>query len=315
MRILVVGAGAIGGYFGGRLLESGRDVTFLVRPRRAEQLAHGGLSIRSPRGDVQLSAPTVLAEHLREPFGLILLSCKAYDLQDAMRSFAPAVGSETVILPLLNGMRHLDLLQERFGAHAVFGGQCVISTTLDEHGRVLHLNDAHSLSFGERDGTVTARSQAIASALADANFDVRLSDNILQEMWEKWVFIATGAGITCLMRSTVGDIVAAGAADLATSLLAECAAIAASEGFPPRDAAMQRSRALLTAAGSGLTASMLRDVERNARTEADHVLGDLLRRGGDSTGPSSLLRIAYAHLATHEARRARIEAAQAGTAG
>ena len=309
MRILVVGAGAIGGYFGGRLLEAGRDVTFLVRHRRAEQLARTGLSIRSTRGNVDLPAPIVEAEDLRGPFDLVLLSCKAYDLPGAMESFAPAVGPDTAILPLLNGMRHLDLLETRFGTRAVLGGQCVISATLDDEGLILHLNDAHTLSFGERDGLVTPRIEAIVAAFTGSKADARASNAILQEMWDKWVFIATAAGITCLMRATIGDIVAAGAADLTTALLDECAAIASSQGFAPSEAALQRSRTMFTMAGSGLTASMLRDVERNARTEADHVFGDLLQRRDDATGGGSLLRIAYAHLAAYEARRARTQAA------
>ena len=309
MRILVVGAGAIGGYFGGRLLQAGRDVTFLVRPRRAEQLARDGLSIRSPAGDVDQPVPTVLADDLRQPFDLILLSCKAYDLEDAMRSFAPAVGPATAILPLLNGMRHLDLLEERFGARAVLGGWCAISTTLDSEGRVLHLSDMQSLSFGERDGATTERVQAIAEAFAGAKFTPLLTDTILQGMWEKWVFIAAAASITCLMRATVGDIVAAGAVDLATSTLEECAAIAKRQGYPPSAAAMQRNRAMLTAAGSGFTASMLRDVEQNARTEVDHVIGDLVRRGDAAADSRALLRVAYAHLMAYEVRRTRTLAA------
>ncbi len=152
MRILVVGAGAIGGYFGGRLLEAGRDVTFLVRPERARRLKETGLSIRSRLGDVDLPAPTMTADALHAPFDLVLLSCKAYDLEGAMESFAPAVGADTAILPLLNGMRHLDLLEQQFDRGAVLGGQCLISVTLDADGRVLHLNDSHSVSFGERDG-------------------------------------------------------------------------------------------------------------------------------------------------------------------
>src|ERR1700730_15763179 len=228
MRILVVGAGAIGGYFGGRLLEAGRDVTFLVRARRAAQLAKTGLVIRSKFGDVQLPAPPLVsAETLRGPFDLILLSCKAYDLAFAADSFAPAVGAKTAILPLLNGMAHLDFLAERFGRGAVLGGQCVISVTLDGEGRILHLNDTHGVSFGELDGAASDRAQAIAAATAGVRFEAHLSTAILQEMWEKWVLISTMAGITCLMRAPVGDIVAANAADLATALLDECSAIAA----------------------------------------------------------------------------------------
>jgi 2-dehydropantoate 2-reductase len=183
MRILVVGAGALGGYFGGRLKEASRDVSFLVRPRRAEQLAKSGLVVRSTKGDINIAAPqTVLSENLRAPFDLILLSCKAYDLQGAMDSFAPAVGADTAILPLLNGMKHMDLLAARFGAGAVLGGQCIISATLDGEGRVLHLNDLHFVSFGEQNGAKTQRVTAIAAAFSGAKFDSQLSTAILQEM-------------------------------------------------------------------------------------------------------------------------------------
>jgi 2-dehydropantoate 2-reductase len=306
MRILVVGAGAIGGYFGGRLLQAGRDVTFLVRARRAEQLAKIGLVIRSSLGDVSLPAPpAVMAEALRSPFDLILLSCKAYDLSSAADSFAPAVGVNTAILPLLNGMAHMDFLNARFGSGAVLGGQCLISTTLDAEGRILHLNDTHFLSFGEQDGALSARAEAIASTLSGTRFESRLSKTILQEMWEKWAFIATAAAITCLMRATFGDIVAAGAADLSTGLYDECRAIAAVNGFAPGEAAIQRSRAMITAPGSTIAASMLRDIERSAPIEADHIVGDLLRRGGGMPGDHPLLRISYAHLKAYEARRKR----------
>jgi 2-dehydropantoate 2-reductase len=310
MRILVVGAGAIGGYFGGRLLDAGRDVTFLVRQRRAAELAKTGLVIQSPQGDMTIpSPPTVLAEALREKFDLILLSCKAYDLEGALDSVAPAVGPQTAILPLLNGMRHLDVLEQRFGAAAVLGGLCVIGTTLDAEGRVVHLNDLHSLTFGERDGSRSPRAEAIAAALTGARFEVKLSETILQEMWEKFVFIATGAGITSLMRGTIGDIVAAGAAHLPSALLDECAAIATREGFPPAAPFLQRVRTMFTASGSGLTTSMFRDIERGAPTEADHILGDLLRRAGTKADAVSVLGIAFAHVKTYEARRARLQAA------
>jgi 2-dehydropantoate 2-reductase len=306
MRILVVGAGATGGYFGGRLLEAGRDVTFLVRPRRAAALAATGLVIRSPKGDFHHPRPpTIAAEALGAPFDLVLLSCKAYDLEGAMRSFAPAVGPATAILPLLNGMRHIDALATRFGERAVLGGQCVISAALDEQGHIVHLNDAHALSFGERDGTRSARIAAIEAALAGARFDGRSTQAILQEMWEKWVFIATLAGITCLMRATVGDIVAAGGAELTTELLAECAGIAAAQGVAPRAAVLERNRALLTTPGSAFVASMLRDIERGGPTEGEHVLGDLLRRAGSAMQRPTLLGAARLHVAAYEARRAR----------
>jgi len=303
---LVVGAGALGGYFGGRLKEAGSDVTFLVRPRRAEHLAKTGLVVRSPKGDINIPAPpTVLAENISAPFDLILLNCKAYDLQGAMDSFAPAVGANTAILPLLNGMKHMDLLAARLGAGAVLGGQCIISATLDSEGRILHLNDMHFLSFGEQNGAKSPRVAAIAAAFSGAKFDSQLSLTILQEMWEKWAFIAAAAGICCLMRGAFGDIAAAGGSQYASAMFAECCAIAAKNGFNPGETAVRRSIGMLTAAGSPIAASMLRDVERGAAIEADHIVGELLARGGARANDYPLLQIAYAHLRTYEARRQR----------
>jgi 2-dehydropantoate 2-reductase len=307
MRILVVGAGAIGGYFGGRLLEAGRDVTFLVRPERAARLAETGLVIESRFGDATLaSPPTMLAAEVREPFDVVLLSCKAYDLRAAIDAFAPAVGPRTVVVPLLNGLRHLDVLDERLGAGRVLGGQCLISARLGPAGRVVHLSDVHELSFGERSGERTPRVRAVARALAGATFECRPSDAILLEMWEKWVFLAALAGITCLMRAAVGDVVAAGGADLAAGLLEECRSVAAAAGWPPRPAFLESALGRLTAGGSELAASLLNDVERGGRTEADHILGDLLRRRGDvAAGDHSLLRLAYTAIKASEARTAR----------
>lgn len=234
MRILVVGAGAIGGYFGGRLLEAGQGVTFLVRPRRAAELRKDGLTVRSIAGDIFVpKPPAILAPEISEAFDLVLLSCKAYDLEGAMASFAPAIGQHTLILPLLNGMRHLDHLDERFGCDRVLGGRCLIAASLNEQREIVHLNDKHELSFGERDGTLSTRVNKIAQAISAARFDVRLSREIVPEMWAKWVFLASLASGTCLMRSSVGDILAAPyGADLLQGLVEECSSIAAVRGFP-----------------------------------------------------------------------------------
>jgi 2-dehydropantoate 2-reductase len=303
MKILVVGAGAVGGYFGGRLLQASRDVTFLVRPRRAAELAKHGLTLRSPVGDFHYaSPPIVLQEDLAEPFDLVLLSCKAYHLDGAMASFAKAVGPATAILPLLNGMRHIDRLAERFGAERVLGGLCVISGTLGADGAVVHLNNWHGLTFGELDGSRSQRIEAIEAALLGAGFDARFSDEIRHEMWEKWVLIASTAGMTCLMRASVGDYVAAGATDLALGLLGECASIAAAHGFPLREPALERARKALTASGSPFKASMLRDIEGGKPVEGDQILGDLLRRAAKPDAPS-LLRTATLHVKAYEAGR------------
>jgi 2-dehydropantoate 2-reductase len=303
MRILVVGAGAIGGYFGARLAAAGRDVTFLVRPKRADQLA-SGLFVRSPKGDVKIAAPKIVTEAtLLEPFDLVLLSCKSYDLDSAMASFARAMAPATMVLPMLNGESHIDTLKKRFGAGAVLGGQCQISSTLDAQGHVIHLNEMQLLGFGELDGTRSARIEAVNENLSGAKFDAQLSTHILQDMWEKWMFIATLAGITCLMRAALGDIAAAGGTDIALALFEECSAIATKNGYAPHPVIGERIRKMLTAPGSTLTASMLRDVESHRKTEHEHVLGDLFARGQGTRAP--VLEICLAHMRAYEARRLR----------
>jgi len=303
MRILVVGAGAIGGYFGARLAVAGRDVTFLVRPKRAEQL-EGGLIVRSPKGDAKVAAPKLVAGASSvELFDLVLLSCKSYDLDGAMTSFAPAVGPATMILPLLNGESHIDTLKKRFGAGAVLGGQCQISSTLDEQGHIVHLNDWHLLGFGELDGSRSTRIEAVNETFLGANFEPQLSLQILQDMWEKWVFIASMAGITCLMRAALGDIATAGGTNLALELFSECSAISGKNGYVLRAAMRDRIRKTLSTPDSTLMASMLRDVEGRRRTEHEHILGELLARAQGIRAP--VLETCLVHLRAYEARRTR----------
>lgn len=303
MRILILGAGATGGYFGGRLLQNGRDVTFLVHARRAAQLAQTGLHIASPCGDAQLAdPPTMLAADLGSPFDLVVLSCKAYGLEQAMEDIAPAVGSNTLILPLLNGMCHLNLLDARFGAERVLGGRCMIAATLDEDGSVRHLNQTHGLTFGDRGNSASGCVQQATAALTGAGFDARASATIVQAMWDKWVFLASLAGITCLMRGSVGDIVAApGGKATALALLDECLAVAAQAGYPLSEAGVQRAAKILTEPGSSLTASMLRDMLHGHAIEADHVIGDMLSRAGKTGKP--LLAAVYARMKLYENSR------------
>jgi 2-dehydropantoate 2-reductase len=306
MRMLVIGAGAIGGYFGGRMLAAGRDVTFLVRPRRAAELANAGLVIKSPLGDVTLkNPPTVQADKLTEKFDAVLLSCKAFDLEDAVQSFAPAVGPQTAIIPLLNGMLHLDVLDKKFGREHVLGGLCAIAVTLNEQREVVQLAPLQSLNFGERDGKMSDRVRAIADMMASGNFGAVASEHVVQEMWEKWVFLASLAASTCLMRTSVGNILAApGGRDFILGMLDEVSAIATAEGHAPRAPFLERTRGMLTAEGSQMTASMFRDIKAGAKVEADHVIGDLIARAEAAKIPVPKLRTAYTHLKAYEKQRA-----------
>jgi 2-dehydropantoate 2-reductase len=306
MRVLVVGAGAIGGYFGGRLLQARQDVTFLVRPKRASELAGAGLVIRSAAGDVTLkNPPTVQADKLTEKFDVVLLSCKAFDLDVAIKSFAPAVGPNTSIIPLLNGMSHLDVLDKKFGRERVLGGLCAIAVTLNEKREVVQLAPMQSLGFGERDNKMSDRVKAIAEVFAKGNCGAAPSEHVMQDMWEKWVFLASLAASTCLMRTSVGNILAvSGGKEFLLSMLDEASAVATAEGFTPGGPFFQRTRGILTTEGSPMTASMFRDVRAGLPVEADHVIGDLVARADAAKIPVPKLRTAYTHLKAYEKQRA-----------
>ena len=305
MRILVVGAGAVGGYFGGRLLEKGRDVTFLVRPQRKIALAESGLVIKSKLGDVTLPAPTVLAENITAPYDLIILSPKAYDLDGAIAAVAPAVGDNSVILPLLNGMAHLDALDARFGADKVLGGLCAIGTTLTPQGHVQHLNKLHTIAFGERGAETSDRVQAIAAQFQDTITAWKASPAITQEMWEKWVFLSSLASLTCLFRGSVGDVLAANGEAFAVGLLDEAQAVAAAHGHAARAEVLAEHRKQLTLVGAPTTASMLRDIEKGSPIEAEHVIADLIERGHAKGVALPHMDVALLHLRTYAARHLR----------
>lgn len=305
MRILVVGAGAIGGYFGGRLLQAGRDVTFLVRTKRASELASAGLVIKSPNGDVTLkNPPTVQADAIKDKFDVVLLSCKAFDLDDAIKSFAPAVGPNTAIIPMLNGMKHLDILDAKFGKERVLGGLCAIAATLNEKREVVQLQPMQSLNYGERDGKLSDRVKAIDEAFKSGINGATASQNIMQDMWEKWVFLSSLAASTSLMRTSVGNILAApGGRDFLLGMLDETSAIATASGYAPGGPFFERVKGNLTTEGSPMTASMFRDIKAGLPVEADHVIGDLIARADAAKVPVPKLRIAYTHLKAYENQR------------
>lgn len=303
MRILIVGAGAVGGYFGARLVQAERDVTFLVRPRRADQIKTSGLRIISPSGDFTVTPRLVEPEKINSTFDVVLLAVKAFSLEQAMHDFAPAIGSKTMIVPFLNGLRHLELLTTQFGAEPVLGGVCLVATTIKEDGSIAQLDGIQSLSYGELTGDATTRVGKLDQVLKGAGFDAVSSHNIMQEMWEKWIFLATLGGITCVLRGTIGEIEnAPGGTDLALQLLAECAAVSTAFGHTPPPAFLTRVQTAITAQGSGLTSSLYRDMMSGKSVEADHVIGDLIARARRANVPTPLLVTAFAQLKVYQNR-------------
>jgi len=309
MKSLVLGAGATGGYFGGRLAEAGADVTFLVRDGRAAQLADKGLVVRSPLGDFTLRVKTATQAKVRPEYDLALLTCKAYDLDSAIASLGPGIGPATHIVPLLNGLAHTDRLIAEFGASRVLGGTCGIASTLTQEGEIRQLTPLHRIAYGLLPGArphARAKLEELHRSFKRTPVDAVLAEDIVLELWEKFVLLATMAAMTASMRAAVGDILATDEGEiLINETLDACRATAVAAGHPPRDKAIAAARKLLLERGSTFTASMLRDIEAGGRIEAAHIVGDMLKRAraaGVDPGP---LRFAYAHLQCYQARAER----------
>lgn len=305
MRFLVLGAGAVGGYFGGRLAEAGRDVTFLVRGQRAAALAEHGLTVESPLGDFTVPVKVATADRVGGPYDVVLLTAKHYDLDAAIDAIRPGVGANTAVLPLLNGLVHLDRLDLAFGPGCVLGGVAYVGAVLLPDGSIRHHNRLSGIAFGEREGGTTERTRAIEREFAGTPVSAPASPDIMREMWEKFVMMGAMAGMNCLLRGTIGEIVATddGAA-LMRAALAECQAVAAASGHAPRPQSRERVEAMLTERGSVNSASMRHDLEAGRRTEADAIVGDMLRRARRLGIETPLLRAAWCHLQVHENRLA-----------
>lgn len=303
MRMLVIGAGSTGGYFGGRLVEAGRDVTFLVRPARKAKLQAEGLHIVSPFGDATLKPKLVTAGEIDGPFDIVLLTVKAYSLDAAIMDFAPAIGDGTMILPFLNGMRHMDVLAERFGAGALVGCTCHIFASIDEKGRIIQHNRLQEATYGELDGSVTPRIEALDAFMKNDGFNTRLSRHIGRRMWEKWILLATLGSSNALTRGSIGEIEAApGGADLVLRLLGEAVSVARAAGTEPGEAFLDTARTMLTAKGSPLTSSMYRDLQAGNAVEAEQIVGDLLARGKKAGLDLPLLGAAFTNLMVYQNR-------------
>lgn len=303
MRLVILGAGSIGGYFGGRLAKNGVDVTFLVRPGRAERLAREGLVIRSPLGDATLKVR--FATQADGAFDAVLVSCKAYDLEGAIDAIEPAVGPETLVLPLLNGLRHYETLDARFGPDRVLGGLAHIGVTMTSDGVVRHLNTLQRFILGARSPDQAEAAAALYAELAKGGFKPILSDDVDQATWDKYVLLAAFAGLTCLMRAPVGAIMRAQDGEaIANAFIAECAGVAEAAGRRPSEKVLADTRAMMTAAGSPNTASMLRDLESGGRTEHEHIFGDMLDRARAARQDAPMLTLALAQMQAYEARRA-----------
>ncbi|GIX11890.1 ketopantoate reductase family protein [Elioraea sp.] len=307
MRVLVLGAGAVGGYFGGRLAQAGSaEVAFLVRTGRKAQLERDGLVIESPAGDARLAVTALAAEDLSRAgdWDIVLLTAKAYDLDGAIAAIRPAIGESTAVLPLLNGLSHIETLVAAFGAPRVLGGLAKIQATLTPQGVVRHLAPVQILEFGELDGALSPRALALKRAFDATPVRAEAVGDIRGRMWEKLVFLGTLAMATVLMRANLGEIAAVpGGQDWLDRLLERNAAIAAAHGHPVREHALEREFRPFFRSSPAAAASMLRDLEAGGRVESDHILGFLLQAARRAGVDATLHEAAWLHAKAYENRR------------
>jgi len=303
MRMLIVGAGAIGGFYGAHLVEAGRDVTFLVRPQRAEQLRRDGLSVRTTARTFTIRPNIATLGSLGNGYEAVLLAVKSYALEQAIEDFAPAVTSDTMILPVLNGMKHVDILERRFGKRAVGGCACKIAVDIGDDGQIRQLNPQQDMAYGEMDGSSTPRIETIHEFLQGAGFVARLSPDIAREMWEKWIFLAALGGSNALMRGTIGDIVAVPSGrEFILTYLDEVVTVVSAVGMAPSGEFLTAVRQMLTAHGSPMTSSMYRDLLKGAPIEADQIVGDLITRARSRGIAVPLTEVVYANLVVYQNR-------------
>ena len=304
MRILVVGAGATGGYFGARLAQAGQDVTFLLREKRALAVQRDGLTVHSPHGDFHFQPSVLQASQLTGPYDLILLTVKSFGLEAAIKDIAPVVGEDTMILPVLNGMKHIETLSQRFGEHALLGGLCKINATLDADGHIHQMTPMHQIYYGELSGEKTARIQRVDQAFKEAGFEAFLSETIMTDLWEKWLLLCSFGAITCTMHGNIGQVASApGGTEFATGIVNEALTTMKAFGYAERAAAVAKVKEAVTDKYSEQTSSMYRDMTQGNPVEADQIVGDLVERAIRVGINVPLLQAAYTHLCVYQNNR------------
>ena len=300
MKILMLGAGGVGGYFGARLCEAGSDITFLVRPKRAEIMSQQGLIVETPSQTIRIQPHLVTKDKLFENYDLVMLSPKAYDLEDALETVKTVPGNP-LYLPLLNGFDHLKQMDDEFGRDRVMGGVAHIAAELTEKGVVRQLNSLHRFTFGIRHACQDHLAAKLAQFADQAAFDSVYSENIEQSLWDKWTFLATLAAMNTLMRANVGVIESMEFGGQATQrMFEECCSIAEKSGFPISEMVRAQSLGILRKKNSDFTASMLRDLESGYRTEHEHIIGSMLRRGKQAKLDCPSLQLAYTQMTIRE---------------
>ena len=296
MKILILGAGAIGGFFGAHLMKSGANVSFLVREKRKDELKKSGINIFRINGELKVN-PKLLDKNISgQHFDVIILTNKSYDLIESIREIKPYV-NKTVIIPLLNGMAHYEILDKEFGKEKIFGGTAYISTAMNNYGSIQQITSRASIKFGPRTQKNINIANEFYEICKETEFECDFSDHIELDLWRKYVLIGATAASTVLFQKPLGEISATTyGKSLIIEIHEECKKIVLSKGYDIGIEATNYNLKLISDKGSLLKASMLRDFESGKKTECEHILGYLIELAKRNNVQCNLIKAAHTRI-------------------
>ena len=300
MRIVVMGSGGTGGYFGAKLARAGEDVTFVARGAHLEAIRERGLAVRSAvEGEWSARAPAVESLDSLPPADLVLFCVKSFDTETAAAAIRPVVGPETAVLSIQNGVANEAALARLLGPGHVLGGVAQVFAVIAEPGVIAH-RAAGRIAFGEMDDRPTPRARAILAAFGRAGIPAEIAPNIVRALWEKYVFLAAHAGMTALLRCPAGVIRALPAPRLMyRRLLEEMGALARAEGVAIGPEVVDAMMAQIDGLAPGVFSSLHHDLVQGKRLELEALHGHAVRLGQRLGVPTPTLAAVYAALRPH----------------
>lgn len=298
MKIMIMGSGGVGAYFGGLLAKHGNDVTFIARGAHLEALRTKGLQVKSVHGDFSI-VPAQATDNPAEvgAADLILFCVKTYSTEEAAQAMRPAIGPQTAVISLQNGVDAAERIGKVVGAEHVLGGVAQLSSAIEAPGVVSQVSQFRRIIFGEFDGSISERARTIESVLNEAEIAAEISTDIQKALWTKLVFICAAASLGSLTRLTMGEWRAVPETrDLAVRLMKEVEAVGRAHGVNLDADVVEKSLAFIDAGAPQIKPSMQVDVEAGRQTELEALVGVVGRKGREKGVPTPVADAVYAAL-------------------
>ena len=300
MKVLILGVGGLGGFFGAHLQKTNCDVTFLVTDKTKKLVSETGIKILSDFGNFKINPILITKKSLKINYDVIIISCKAYHLDEAIADLKPTQ-KNAIIIPLLNGQAHISKLEKAFKRENVFGGVAHVSSNTTSPGEIKHVGKIKRLTFGSRYEVNKNIANEFYQLCRKADFQTMLSDNIDHDIWEKWIFIATIAGSTTLFQTSIDNISKKPNGKIfIQNLWNECINISKENGYELRAEAKSLHEDLLFKSDVPFKASMLVDMEKKLMTEHEHIFFEFIKLGKKKKLNTSLLETCHLNMNIYE---------------